>query len=298
MWSTQTIDLIHKACVEDMGGFGDITSALLHEPRDEIEARVVSRGDGVICGLALGPDICEVFSRHLKMNLAIDTAGDEPDRCADGQLISEQQTVAIIRGARVAVLAVERTLLNFLGRMSGVATLTQRYVQAARRTNPDIHVLDTRKTIPGWRELDKYAVRTGGGFNHRMGLYDAILIKDNHIADIPLDMLAATLTAMLKKRPTHADFVEVEVDNLAQFKEVCKVPGVDIVLLDNYSPDEMRAAVEHRDAQGLRGVLKLEASGKVNLDTIAEIAATGVDRISAGALTHSAPTFDLGLDFA
>ena len=194
------------------------------------------------------------------------------------------------------MLAVERTLLNFLGRMSGVATLTHRYVQTARQANPDVRVLDTRKTLPGWRELDKYAVRKGGGTNHRMGLYDAVLIKDNHLAGIPTEHLASVLSGLLDRKLDSARFVEVEVDRLEQLIEVCKVSGVDIVLLDNPSPHEMRRAVEYRDSQGLRGQLALEASGKVSLENIADIAATGVDRISVGALTHSAVALDLGLD--
>ena len=167
------------------------------------------------------------------------------------------------------MLSVERTLLNFLGRMRGVATLTHRYVQTARQANPSVQVLDTRKTVPGWRELDKYAVRCGGGANHRMGLYDAVLIKDNHLAGIPVEQLADRLTGLLKRKAPAAKFVEVEVDRFAQLEEVCKVPGVDIILLDNFSLGDMRRAVEYRDARDLRGKLALEASGKVSLGNIA-----------------------------
>lgn len=159
-----------------------------------------------------------------------------------------------------------------------------------------MRVLDTRKTLPGWRELDKYAVRCGGGENHRFGLYDAILIKDNHLAGVPVERLAGTLFEMLNQRPESAEFVEVEVDSLDQLREVLKVVDVDIVLLDNFSLEQMREAVEIRDAAGLTNKLNLEASGGVSLETIGEIAATGVDRISVGALTHSAPSLDIGLD--
>ncbi len=185
---------------------------------------------------------------------------------------------------------------NFLSRMSGVATLTRHFVHAARQAHPGVQVLDTRKTIPGWRELDKYAVRAGGGLNHRFGLYDAVLIKDNHLAGIPTERLAAELTALLKRIAGKPSFVEVEVDRLEQFDEVCRVGGIDIVLLDNFTLEAMRVAVARRDARGLRGRLALEASGGVTQATIGAIAATGVDRISVGEITHSAAALDIGLD--
>ncbi len=297
MWSEQTIQLIQAARDEDLGQSGDVTSILFDEPRVEVEARVVPRADGVICGLALGADICAVFAKRLDRELKFESAKRGVGRFEDGQPIAAGKSIATLRGPKAAVLAVERTLLNFLGRMSGVATLTHRYVQTARQANPDVRVLDTRKTLPGWRELDKYAVRIGGGTNHRVGLYDAILIKDNHLAGIPTERLADTLLDLLKRKPDSAKFVEVEVDRLEQLAEVCKVDDVDIVLLDNFSPGEMRKAVEYRDSRGLCGKLALEASGKVSLANIADIAATGIDRISVGALTHSAVALDLGLDF-
>ena len=296
MWSEATIQLIQTACDEDLGQVGDITSALLAEPAVEVEARIVPRADGVFCGLALAPDICGVFTERLHQKLEIEAARRGAGRFEDGQPVAAGQHVATLRGPKAAVLAVERTLLNFLGRLSGVATLTHRYVQTARQANPSVQVLDTRKTIPGWRELDKYAVRCGGGTNHRIGLYDAILIKDNHLAGIPTEQLANRLTELLNRKAPSAKFVEVEVDRLEQLEQVCRVAGVDIILLDNFSLSDMRAAVEHRDAQGLREKLALEASGKVSLENIADIAATGVERISVGALTHSAVALDVGLD--
>jgi nicotinate-nucleotide pyrophosphorylase (carboxylating) len=366
MWSQQTIQLIHAACDEDLAQAGDITSPLVHEPNVEVVGQVVPRKAGVICGLTLGPEICAVFGGRLAQPLEFSPASCGDSLCEDGQAIKAGESVATVCGPKAAVLAVERTLLNFLGRMSGVATLTHQYVEAARKANPNVQILDTRKTIPGWRELDKYAVRRGGGTNHRMGLYDAVLIKDNHLAGIPVERLARTLTEMLRHIPgrsagtdseprsvsertqtepgaratgpsepqsvskarkaepgaqvtgpvSRADsarrdrdasggpnppyetpkFVEFEVDNLEQLAEVCKVPGVDVVLLDNFSPDDLRKAVAYRDAQGLRGKLALEASGKVTLENVADIATTGVDRISVGALTHSATSLDIGLD--
>jgi nicotinate-nucleotide pyrophosphorylase (carboxylating) len=342
MWSDRTIQLIHAAFDEDLGNTGDATVRLLADAAVEVDARVVARADGVICGLALGPHVCGVFADRSGQALRFESAARAEGRCSDGQAVCRDEVVATLIGPKAAVLSVERTLLNFLSRVSGVATLTRHYVEGARKANPRVQILDTRKTIPGWRELDKYAVRCGGGHNHRMGLYDAVLIKDNHLAGVPTEHLARTLTEMLHRVPgrgaaTESErrrvserhqaqpgaraagtpssserpprlgsglgagaapaFVEVEVDNLAQLAEVCKTPGIDVVLLDNFALDELREAVAYRDSQGLRDKLALEASGKVTLENIADIAATGVDRISVGALTHSAASLDVGLDF-
>ncbi len=313
MWSQQTRQLIELACQEDLGAAGDLTSSLLGMGKAHVSAQVVVRQGGVICGLTLAPAICGVFEKHLGQPLVFGVRPAAQGGVVDGASVVGGQSVAEIRGPHSAVLAVERTLLNFLGRMSGVATLTRQFVEAAQAANPGVRILDTRKTIPGWRELDKYAVGVGGGRNHRMGLYDAILLKDNHLAEIPLARLAEELETMLavdwREARAESDagaedelgkgpsFVEVEVDNLEQFAEVCKVREVDIVLLDNFTPEQLRAAVQYRDAEGLRGKLRLECSGKVSLETVRELAATGVDRISVGALTHSAPSLDIGLDF-
>jgi nicotinate-nucleotide pyrophosphorylase (carboxylating) len=291
MWSPQTRRLIEIAWEEDLGAEGDLTAALLPEANVEVTARVVPRQAGIICGLRLGPTVCEVFARRLQQPLDFAAAA------ADGEHVASGACVATLRGPRAAVLSTERTLLNFLGRMSGVATLTRRYVEAAQAVNPAAQILDTRKTIPGWRELDKYAVRAGGGQNHRAGLYDAVLIKDNHLAGVPVEQWATRLRELVARVPEHARFIEVEVDHLAQLAEVCQVAGVGVVLLDNFTPEQMRAAVALRDARGLRGKLALEASGGVTLESVGPTAATGVDRISIGALTHSAVGLDIGLDF-
>lgn len=336
--------LIHLALVEDLDEAGDRTSrSLPASPGRSVVADVAVRDEGVVAGLALGPAICRCAMPYAGGMVRFEPAGRVPRRVGDGDAVSAGQTVARVRGARNAILAVERTLLNFLCRMSGVATLTRRYVEAARVANPHVQVLDTRKTIPGWRELDKYAVRCGGGVNHRFGLYDAVLIKDNHLAGVPLRRLAAWLAAVVEKAkgqgakgprgrgaegsrgqgakgprgkaasgkkavgsapstpqplgPSAPSFIEVEVDSLPQLREVCKVPGIDIVLLDNFTLERLAAAVALRDRLGLRGRLALEASGGVTLDNVAAIARTGVDRISVGALTHSAPALDIALDF-
>lgn len=303
-WSEATLRLIDAARDEDLGA-GDITSALLPDVLRPVTGRVTVRQAGVIGGLALAPLICSSFAGRLGLPLAFEPAAVHGRTCRDGDSVAPGSIVATVRGPQAAVLAAERTLLNFLGRLSGVATLTRRFVDAARAANPSVQILDTRKTIPGWRELDKYAVRIGGGTNHRHGLYDAVLIKDNHLAGIPVERLAAALEQWLARLPRRPAFVEVEVDRLAQFAEVCKVAAVDVVLLDNFTLDDLRAAVAQRDALGLRADparpgarrLLLEASGGVRLDNVGAIAATGVDRISVGALTHSAPALDLGLDF-
>jgi nicotinate-nucleotide pyrophosphorylase (carboxylating) len=298
-WSAETLQLIDAAYREDFDDAGDITSALLpaeSNQRGGGAGRVVARCSGVICGLALAPTICAVFGDRLNSALGFSPAESGAEEIVDGDLVAAGQAVATLRGPRGALLSVERTLLNFLSRMSGVATRTRTFVDAAAEINPLCRIYDTRKTIPGWRELDKYAVRCGGGHNHRAGLYDAVLIKDNHLAGIPRKRLAAAVAEMLAKIQVKPAFIEVEVDDPEQFREVCGVGGVDVVLLDNFSVQQMRAAVRHRDEQGLRGRLALEASGGVTLDNVAEIAATGVDRIAVGALTHSAPALDLGLD--
>jgi nicotinate-nucleotide pyrophosphorylase (carboxylating) len=255
----------------------------------------VPREAGVVCGLALLPIVCKRFSRL--GNLIVSTPASAPEGAeADGRRAVAGETIATVAGPRAAVLSAERTILNFLGRMSGVATETSRYVEAARRGNPAVEVLDTRKTLPGWRALDKYAVRCGGGVNHRSGLYDAVLIKDNHIAGLALGALGAFLKRAVKRRPTGAKFFEVEVDSVDQLGVVLAVPGIDIVLLDNFGTDPLRTAVAMRDERGSRGKVLLESSGGVTLESIGPIAATGVDRISVGAVTHSARCLDIGLD--
>lgn len=296
-WSALTQALIDAAIREDLANEGDITSALMADPGAAISARVIVRQSGVVCGLALAPAICAKFAARLGAPLSIVPSQHAGVAISDGFAAESVTPIATLSGPRTAVLAIERTLLNFMGRMSGVATLTRQYVAAAHAANPNVAVLDTRKTLPGWRELDRYAVRTGGGTNHRWGLFDAVLLKDNHLAGIPANRLANELQAMLSRLRDKPTFVEVEVDSLEQFDEVCKVPGIDFILLDNFTLDQLREAVRRRNAQPGTKRPALEASGGVTLKTIAAIAATGVERISAGALTHSAPNLDLALDF-
>jgi nicotinate-nucleotide pyrophosphorylase (carboxylating) len=299
-WSNATQCLIAAAIDEDLGEAGDITAALVDEPDQPVDASVVSRAAGVVCGLSLLATILSKFSQRLGADVRVVEGRESAATARDGDEIQPGETLARLRGPRAALLAAERTLLNFLCRMSGVATLTRRFVRAATAVAAGVKVYDTRKTIPGWRELEKYAVRVGGGHNHRSGLFDAILIKDNHLAGVPTGRLAATLFAMLNRSADLAQspaFVEVEIDRLEQLAEVCKVVGVNVILLDNFSPADLRAAVRMRDELGLRGRVELEASGGVTLDNVGEVAASGVERMAVGALTHSAAALDVGLDF-
>jgi len=218
---------------------------------------------------------------------------------ADGERVAAGQAFATWAGQAGDVLAAERVALNFLQRLSGIATLTRVYVDAVAGTSAAIY--DTRKTTPAWRALEKYAVRAGGGCNHRMGLYDAVLVKDNHLAALalageadPLAALAGKLAAARKALPK-GGFIEVEVDTLDQLGPALRL-DVDAILLDNMTPAELAEAALLRNAAGLAGRVALEASGGVTLDGVREIAAAGIERISVGAITHSAPAVDIGLD--
>lgn len=215
----------------------------------------------------------------------------------DGDIVQVGQTLATLQGSLASILMIERVALNLVSHLSGIATLTRRYVDAiATVPGACAKIYDTRKTLPGWRGLQKYAVACGGGATHRSGLYDAMLIKDNHIAHLQATSLASAVDqAARQARQQYPDlqFVQVEVDTLEQLAEVLTT-SVDIVLLDNMPSDTLRQAVTMRDQTASH--IKLEASGGVNLKTVAAIASTGVDRISVGALTHSPRALDIGLD--
>lgn len=290
--------LLEVARREDLGdgGVGDVTS-LVSIPADAVgPGCFVARRAGVLCGGAVLGAVGDVLGSS-GVPLMI-----QPER-VDGERVERGDRIARISGSLRDVLAVERTALNLMTHLSGIATLTRQYVDAvigaASPTPPAIY--DTRKTLPGLRALQKYAVACGGGRNHRMGLHDAVLIKDNHLAHLaPGDLerglqLAIAAAGKLDPRPR---FFEVEVDTLEQLEVALRVTGIDVVLLDNMSLEELRQAVAMRDkALGRGGGVELEASGGVTLATVAAIAATGVDRIAVGELTHSAPALDIGLDF-
>lgn len=273
--------LIDLALAEDLGTTGDRTTLALIPPDSVATAAFVARTPGVIAGLAVAKLVLAAVSRDLRLDCTV----------ADGAKVDTKTTVATVTGPQAAILVAERTALNFLQRLSGIATQSRRFVDAV--AGLPVKVLDTRKTTPGWRLLEKYAVRAGGAANHRIGLYDAILIKDNHIAGVGGDVRIAVERA--RGYPGNAGLpVEIEVDSLVQLDHVLPTKP-EIVLLDNMSLDAMREAVRRRNAAS-PGTL-LEASGGVNLSTIRGIAETGVDRVSVGALTHSVAALDIALDF-
>jgi len=276
---------------EDLGAAGDVTTRSLRVDCGPREAVLVIREEGVVAGLAAVPAVLQAFGG----GLAFAPAAADGDHCPPGRVIGR------ITGGAAAILAVERTLLNILSRLCGIATLTRRYVDVVAMADvtdgTKAVICDTRKTTPGLRGLEKYAVACGGGTLHRTGLYDAALYKDNHLALLPGD-LAESLTAAIRTVRAEAAprFVEVEVDTLDQFARVLAIEAglVDFVLLDNMTPAGLRRAVDLRDAAG--SAVRLEASGGVALDTVRAIAESGVDRISVGALTHSSAALDVGLD--
>lgn len=281
----ELLTLIRMAISEDLGTpRRDVTSEVLIAPAATGRAVMRSRRRGVLAGGGILPTIAAEFDPAIRVDIL----------ASDGATIDSGSDIATFTGPLRSILAMERTALNFTTHLSGIATEARRYVDAVAGTRAKIY--DTRKTIPGLRTLAKMAVRCGGGFNHRMGLHDAVLIKDNHIAAIPLSELTSVLSATIGRArlltPPPA-FVEVEVDTLQQLERVLPC-GADVVLLDNMAPAMLRQAVAMRDR--LSKAVQLEASGGVNLSSVRAIAESGVDRIAIGAMTHSAPTLDLGLD--
>ena len=277
--------LIGLALQEDLAGVGDLTCSSLIGESDRAEVLVVARETGVVAGLPIGE---LVFSQ-------VDSLVGWVPEVEDGTMVQPGQIVARAAGPLSGILIGERTTLNFLGHLSGIASLTNEFVQAIRGTAATI--LDTRKTLPGWRSLAKYAVRAGGGTNHRMGLFDGVLVKDNHIASWSRQVGNSRLAdAVRQARSGSPDgvSVEFEVDTLEQLRDVLE-GRPDIVLLDNMTTDQLSEAVHYRNENAPE--VLLEASGGVTLETIRAIAETGVERISVGALTHSARCFDLGFDF-
>jgi len=280
--------LLEMARREDLGG-GDVTSAML-PPDLQAHALFRARQPMVVCG-------CPFLE-----TIAMSYDGAIVTRChvADGAELQKGQLLAEWHGPAKHIMAAERVALNFLQRLSGVATTTRDYVRAIAGTRAGIY--DTRKTTPGYRELEKYAVRAGGGKNHRKGLYDAVLIKDNHLAVLaraegrdPISALGREIQRVRPYLGEHA-FVELEVDTLDQFERALHVSDIDIILLDNMTIEQLRSAVALRDSLGLRGRVELEASGGITLASVREVALTGVERISIGALTHSAIAVDIALD--
>jgi len=269
-------EAVQRALDEDLGRAGDITSIATIPETTKAQAIMIARQAGVIAGLPLAVATFRRLSPDVNIQAHV----------RDGAAVVSGAQVLTISGPARAVLSGERTALNFVGRLSGIATLTSDYVRQTAGTN--LRICCTRKTTPGLRALEKYAVRCGGGFNHRFGLDDAILIKDNHIA------VAGGIWPVLQRaraRAGHLVKIEIEVDTLAQLREVLDTGLADVVLLDNMDVATLTEAVKLAKRR-----VVLEASGGVMLASIAKIAATGVDYVSSGALTHSAPNFDVALD--
>jgi nicotinate-nucleotide pyrophosphorylase (carboxylating) len=274
--------LVAWALDEDLGGLNDVTSEAIIPEDQTGRAALVSRAPGVLAGLPAVPLVVAAVAPDLTFEALTE----------DGQPLSPGQRIATLSGPLRSLLTMERTALNFLQHLSGIATLTRRFVDAVAGLN--CRILDTRKTLPGWRLLAKYAVRCGGGHNHRTGLYDGVLIKDNHLAALAGKPQALTEAIRAARRHASTVPLEVEVDTLEQLDEALAARP-DMVLLDNMTLNQLREAVRRRNASA-SGVL-LEASGGVTLETVRAIAETGVDRISVGALTHSAPALDIALDY-
>jgi nicotinate-nucleotide pyrophosphorylase (carboxylating) len=268
--------IVLHALEEDLGRAGDITSDLIIPATKKVKVKLAARKPGTIAGLIAAEAAFRFVDPDLKFTVKL----------PDGSRAKAGAVVATIEGSARSILTAERVALNFTGHLSGVATATRALVDAVKGTKA--RIVDTRKTTPGLRVLEKYAVRCGGGFNHRFGLDDAILIKDNHIA------AAGSITKAVKAARAgiaHMTKIEVEVDTLKQLGEALKI-GVDTILPDNMSPEMLRKAVAMAEGRAV-----LEASGNITIDTVRAVAETGVDYISSGAITHSAATLDLGLDF-
>ena len=267
------LDLVKAALAEDLAGGVDVTSTATISADAQLRAEFVTRESGVVAGIEMAQAVLtEVGVVDIEVLVQ------------EGAAVNAGDVLIRVSGNARAILLAERTALNFLGHLSGIATLTNKWVSAIAGTNCEVR--DTRKTTPGWRELEKFAVRMGGGTNHRMSLSDAALIKDNHIA--AAGGVKAAFNAVRSEFPTAP--IEIEVDTLEQLAEVLPLKP-DLVLLDNMSPDQCRAAVSL-----VVGQTKLEASGGITLELARSYAETGVDYLAIGALTHSAKNFDIGLD--
>jgi nicotinate-nucleotide pyrophosphorylase (carboxylating) len=291
-------ELIQLAKREDLGG-DDATSRLLIDENAVGVGTLLQKAVGITCGLPIVEHICRAYDERLK----VEQIPGFHLEIIEGRFSDAAVTPLVrIRGPLRALLSAERVVLNFLQHMSGVATLTHRFARRCEGTRAKIY--DTRKTTPGFRALDKYAVRCGGGMNHRIGLFDGVLVKDNHLHPVPVKELTHFLSPIVAKSKAEdaTRSIEVEVDTLDQLREVLKVDGVDLVLLDNMDCPKMQQAVEMRDrflatSSGQAGQkIELEASGGVTLETVRSIALTGVERIAVGAITHSAGALDISLE--
>jgi len=278
--------LIKMAIEEDLGQ-GDITSELFAEDNRIAKAYIISREEIVVCGMDIVAEILKCYDKKLKLKVHI----------GDGHRAHVGSRLATVEGPLCSMHSAERVMLNFIQRLSGIATTTHKFVMAVEGTKAKIY--DTRKTTPGWRLLEKYAVRCGGGFNHRLGLYDGILIKDNHLAQLGRNFYPKLKKIISEARKVNgAKFIAVEVDHVDdQLNYVMKIRGIDIVLLDNMGQWQLNHAVSMRNKMCGKGKKPLlEASGNITLNNVSAIAQCGIDRIAVGAITHSATSVDIGLD--
>ncbi len=283
----QALPVIKTALREDIGR-GDITSRLTVAAKKRIKAVIVAKGSGIVCGLDVARSVFQAVDRKISFRTMV----------REGRRVKRGKIVARIEGNVRSILKAERTALNFLARLSGIATLANKFIQ---RVKPyKVKIMDTRKTTPGLRTLEKYAVRCGGAFNHRMGLWDQVLVKDNHLS-IVYSLLSIDLKDLLRKikrRKPRRMKIEVEVKNLAEFRQALEA-GPDIVMLDNMSIRDIKKAVKLRNEQTNKRTneqTNLEVSGGINLNNVRKIAACGIERISVGALTHSAKAVDFSLN--
>jgi len=282
----KALPLIKMAIAEDLGT-GDMTSELLFRDDTLAKANIISREEIVVSGMDVARQILKQFDERLRLKVYVN----------DGQTAHVGCKLATIEGPLRSMLSAERVMLNFIQRLSGIATTTRKFVRAIQGTKAKIY--DTRKTMPGWRILEKYAVRCGGGHNHRLGLYDAVLIKDNHLAQLGRNFFPKLKKIVEEARKVKgAKFIAVEVDHVDdQLNHVLKIPGVDIVLLDNMGQWQLKHAVDMRNQMcGKNRKPLLEASGNITLSSVSAIAQCGIDRIAVGAITHSARAVDIALD--
>ncbi|HAM35516.1 MAG TPA: carboxylating nicotinate-nucleotide diphosphorylase [Elusimicrobia bacterium] len=270
--------LIRAALREDLNGRGDVTTKLFVPPDARFRGRIRARQAGVVCGARLARDVFKACDPRCRVRILV----------ADGGRVRPGQAVLEISGGR-GVLTAERTALNFLQRLSGIATLTAAFAAQARGTRA--RILDTRKTIPGWRALEKYAVRCGGGVNHRMGLYDAVMVKDNHW--LRPQAFAAAVRRLRRLHPRMS--LIMEADEMTQVRRALEL-GADVVMLDNMPPPRLRQAIAF--IRKSSRATQIEVSGRVDIKSVRALARLGPDRISIGRITHSAPALDVGLDLA
>jgi len=270
------IDTLIDLALDEDAAFGDVTSQSIFTADHTSEARILAREDLVVCGL-------EVVNRVFKR---VDAALEIKLEKKDGEKLSDGDDVLLVRGSTISILTAERTALNFLQRLSGIATLSRRFADAAKKTGMGVRIVDTRKTTPGWRALEKYAVRCGGCFNHRSSLGEHVLIKENHITAAGS---IGKAVAMARSSAPHCAKIEVETETLNDVREALAA-GAEVIMLDNMSPPQIEQAVSLIDKAAI-----IEISGGVRLDTMSDYALPGVDVISVGALTHSAPAADFSM---